>query len=303
MDLIKLTDHCYYLKGGVNIGLINLSQNCILIDAGIDKQTAKNIEKIINTNNWQLSHIINTHAHADHFGGSQYLKDTYNAKILAPKIEGIIMEYPIYEPLYLYGGAYPINELKNKFLQGPPTTIDEYLSTGSISIYDKSIEIVSLPGHTIGQIGVFFDDVLYLADAAFGPEVLKKHGVPYFVDIDLQLKTLDYLETLKYNYYVPAHGEVTSNIKELTRANRQYIYDITNKIRQLLPGTCEEIVAGLLNSLKIKINNPGQYFLMRAATLAHISYLNNSGEITWEIISNLLKWKKKTSPDKHPAHT
>jgi len=297
MELVHLKDNCYYLKGAVNIGVIAINNNAILIDTGIDKQTAKNIEKNLKEKGWQLTHIINTHAHADHFSGSQYLKDSFQAKVLAPKIEGIIMEHPCYEPFYLFGGAHPINELKNKFLQGSPVVIDQYLETGPLTIYDTNLEIVALPGHTIGQIGVFFEETLYLADAAFGPQVLKKHGVPYFVDIDLQLKTLDYLETFKCSYYLPAHGEVVTNIKDLTVANRQYLYSITNKVRGFLPGSTGEIVAKLLNSLKININNPGQYFLMQAATLAHISYLNNSGEATWEIDSNILKWKLNTHPD------
>lgn len=303
MELFHLKDNCYYLKGAVNIGLININDNAILIDTGIDKQTAKSMEKIIKSKNWQVTHIINTHAHADHFGGSQYLKESFQAKVLAPKVEGIIMEHPVYEPFYLFGGAHPINELKNKFLQGSPVNIDEYIEPGPINIYEKTLEIVALPGHTMGQIGILFEDILYLADAAFGPQVLNKHGIPYFVDIDLQLKTLDYLETLNCSYYLPAHGEVVTNIKDLTKENRQYIYNIANKIREILPGTTVEILAKLLNSLKINVNNPGQYFLMQAATLAYISYLNNTREITWEITSNILKWKVNTQPEKYPAKT
>jgi len=297
MELIKLQDNCYYLKSAVNIGVLTINNKAVVIDTGIDKQTAKSIEKTLRENNWQLTHIINTHAHADHFGGSQYLKEVYQAKVLAPEIEAIIMEHPVYEPFYLFGGAHPINELKNKFLQGSPVIVDEYLKTGPLNIYDQNLEIVALPGHTMGQIGVIFHDTLYLADAAFGPQVLKKHGIPYFVDLDLQFKTLDYLETLKCSFYLPAHGELVTNIKDLTVTNRQYLYNLTNKVRELLPGTTEEIVAKLLKSLKINASIPGQYFLMRAATLAHLSYLNNCGEVTWEIDSNIFRWKLHTHPD------
>lgn len=297
MELIKIQENCYYLKGAVNIGLVTINGKAVVIDTGIDKQTAKSIKKILEENNWQLTHIINTHAHADHFSGSQYLKEIYQAKVLAPKIEAIIMGYPIYEPFYLFGGAHPINELKNKFLQGTPVIVDEYLKIGPLSIENQTLEIVPLPGHTMGQIGVFFSQTLYLADAAFSPQVLKKHGIPYFVDLDLQFKTLDFLETTNCSYYLPAHGELVANIKELTVSNRQYLYNLTDKVRKLLPGTTEEIVAKLLNSLKINLSIPGQYFLMRAATLAHLSYLNNCGEVTWKLDNNIFKWKLKTHPD------
>ncbi|MFZ5945949.1 MAG: MBL fold metallo-hydrolase [Bacillota bacterium] len=297
MDLIHLNKSCYYLKGAVNIGIISIEGKVILIDTGIDKQTAKNIEKAVKAENWTITHIINTHAHADHFSGAQYLKEVFQARVMAPKIEGIIMEHPVYEPFYLFGGAHPINELKNKFLQGSPVIIDSFIEPGPINIYDRNIEIVALPGHTMGQVGVCFENIIYLADAAFSLEVLKKHGIPYFVDIDQQLKTLDYLETFACTHYLPAHGEAVNNIKDLTINNRQYLYGIANTMRELFPGTTEEIIARLLNSYKITVTNPGQYFLLKAASLAFISFLNNSGEITWEIESNILKWKKNTQPD------
>lgn len=301
MELIHLKDDFFYLKGAVNMGLININGKIVLIDSGIDKQTAKGIEKVVKEKKWSITHIINTHAHADHFSGSQYLKESFQAKVLAPKIEGIIMEYPAYEPFYLFGSAHPIKELKNKFLQGSPVIIDQYLQPGPLKMDGENLEIVPLPGHTMGQIGVLWADVLYLADAAFGQEIIKKHGIPYFVDIDLQLKTLDYLETLKCSYYIPSHGNVVTNIKDLTVYNRQFIYNLTYQLKDFLPGTSEEIVTKILNYFQVKVTNPGQYYLLRATIMAYLSFLNNTGEITWEMAHNNLRWKKLRPQDKCPV--
>ncbi|UOK58876.1 hypothetical protein MGI18_07535 [Bacillus sp. OVS6] len=41
MKCIKLTEKCFYFQGAVNIGYIMSSNYGMLIDAGLDPQTAK----------------------------------------------------------------------------------------------------------------------------------------------------------------------------------------------------------------------------------------------------------------------
>ena len=113
---MQLSEKVYYIPNLANIGVIKDGNNAILIDSGLDDNTAKKILKVLEKENLILKAIINTHSHADHCGGNAYLKEKAQVKIYAPEIESGIIENPILEPLYLFSGANPISDLKNKFL-------------------------------------------------------------------------------------------------------------------------------------------------------------------------------------------
>lgn len=44
------------------------------------------IEKVLKTNNWQLTHMLLTHYHFDHIAGAQSLKDQFGCDVYGPKI-------------------------------------------------------------------------------------------------------------------------------------------------------------------------------------------------------------------------
>ena len=302
MELKKITENCYYFSSATNIGLLKKGNDVLLIDAGLEKGTAKAVLRLLNENDWTLTHILITHAHADHFGGAQHLQEKTGAKIFSTPFEKAILENPLYEPFYLFGGAYPIKELCNKFLQAPTIMVDQEIELGQQTIDCFELEIIPLPGHTLGQFGIKYEGVLYLADALFAEEILKKHGIPYFVDLDLAQRSFDLLEQIEdCLFFLPSHGQAFSSIKDLVRSNRQYLYEILNIVREALPGDSQDIFQKTLAKLKIKIDNPAQYHLLRAAFLAYLSYLSNNGEALCLVEDNKLKWKKNAHPDKHPV--
>ena len=115
-ELIQVSDTCYYIQSPARIGLIRLSDHDVcLIDSGNDKDAGKKLSKILDTHGWTLRAIYNTHSHADHIGGNQYLQKQTGCRIYAPGIERDFTEHPILEPALLYG-ACPPEELRHKFL-------------------------------------------------------------------------------------------------------------------------------------------------------------------------------------------
>lgn len=148
-DFVKLGDRTYVLKSPVNIGfyLINENEVC-LIDTGSSKDYAKIIDRILIENNWHLKYIINTHSHADHIGGNKYLQDKYNCQIFTSKIESYFVSEPILEPSIIYG-AKPLNDLCNHFLMAKPSRCEDI-----INVNIDGINIINLPGHSIGLIGL-----------------------------------------------------------------------------------------------------------------------------------------------------
>lgn len=71
--------------------------------------------------------IVNTHSHADHCGGNRYIKERTGATIYASEIESAIIQYPLLEPLYLFSGASPLRDLRNKFLMAQSSSVDHVI--------------------------------------------------------------------------------------------------------------------------------------------------------------------------------
>ena len=73
-ELIQAAENSYYIQSPAKIGLIKVSDTEVcLIDSGNDKDAGKKVLKVLNANGWTLKAIYNTHSHADHIGGNQYL--------------------------------------------------------------------------------------------------------------------------------------------------------------------------------------------------------------------------------------
>ena len=95
-----------------------------------------------------LEAVFITHAHADHFGGAYLLQRRAEVPLYAPALEAAMMENPIIEPLYLFGGASPIKELRNKFTLAKPCRVDHVVEEpGVLEIGPFQVEVIPLPGH------------------------------------------------------------------------------------------------------------------------------------------------------------
>ena len=85
----------------------------VLIDSGIDKDNAKDIDKALTAAGYTIGAIINTHHHPDHCGGNAYFQAKYpECRVYASKFESLFIETPYLQPLCFCGGAAPFNVLK-----------------------------------------------------------------------------------------------------------------------------------------------------------------------------------------------
>ena len=57
------------------------------LTAAIDTPDAAAIEAELGRRGWRLTHILNTHHHADHAGGNLYLKDKTGCRIVGPRAD------------------------------------------------------------------------------------------------------------------------------------------------------------------------------------------------------------------------
>ncbi|WP_170240308.1 MBL fold metallo-hydrolase [Thermosediminibacter litoriperuensis] len=283
MKLNRIGDNVYCIDAAVNMGLITGDGGeALLVDAGIDDSVSRKVKRIIEENGFKLKGIIITHAHADHCGGAPHLVKTTGARVFSNAYEKTVLEFPIWEPVYLFSGAYPPAPLRNKFLLAPGVKVDGVLEAGVQTPEGFEVEILDLSGHTPGQIGVAAGGVLFCADSVIAPGYIEKHGVPLNADIKKALKTLDLLEERSEGFFVPSHGDPVENIRPVVSANRKRILETVEYVMESLrePRTAEEVLAGVCDRFGIVMGNMTQYYLMNLTVMAYIGYLLDEGEIT-----------------------
>lgn len=289
MQLIYINDRCGYIKSSVNIGfLLNEKKEAILIDAGIDDENAKKAYKLFKAEEIVPKKIIITHAHADHFGGAWWFVKHLDTEIFSSLPAKSILEYPLWEPIYLFSGAYPPKVLQQKFFLGKKVSVDGVINPGNLSFEDINFEIVDLPGHSFGQIGILFENYLFCADSFISYEFLTKHKIPLNSDIRGTLKTLGYLKNSSYKGIIPSHGELFENYFDVLAENERIVNQILEFILEICFKKISEIE--LLNlvydKFGILIKDMAINVLMRLSTLAYIGYLLDEGLLTTEFIDN-----------------
>lgn len=295
MDLVQLTSNAYQLRGGSNAGLVVQDGMAILIDTGLDKDTAKKVLRHAETLKVKIAAVLITHAHADHFGGAATVKARTNAPVYAPALEAAIIENPILEPLYLFSGAMPPPELRHKFTLAEACKVDVLLTPGPLVIQGIALEIMPAPGHAPNQVVVAGGGTCFVADAVFAPEVLQKHGVPFMVDIDAWLKTLAEVSQLdgRYAAFAPGHGPATQKIGPWAAVNATRLQELRALAAQAvrahddLPG----IIQFCADRLDIALSNLTAYLLTQTAILACLASLQAQGALRLAVEQNRLQLK------------
>jgi glyoxylase-like metal-dependent hydrolase (beta-lactamase superfamily II) len=305
VDLIPLTDSAYQLRGGANAGLIVQDRQAVLVDTGLDRDTAKKILRVVESLSLRLAGIVITHAHADHFGGAALLRSRTGAPVCAPGLEAAIVENPLLEPLYLFSGAAPTSDLRHKFTLAEACRVDALLEPGQTAVGPVSLRVIPAPGHAPNQMMIAGGGVCFVADACFAPEILEKHSIPFYVDVIQAAATLDALSSLDGSYaaFVPGHGEAVTSIGPWASANTARLAEIRQAVDQALLEASEfaDIVVRTTMRLEVAIDNPVMYYLAQTTVLACLSALEATGAVAARVMGNRLTWLPATqaSPRTH----
>ncbi len=288
MELIKLRGRTYYIPGATNVGVYRYRNGlCTLVDTGLDNTTGRKILEVLEDNGLKVKYIVNTHAHPDHFGANNFIKENQPASLTAASHkEKIFMENSILEGMVLYG-ASPMPGLSTRVLKARDTIVDIEITEDHINLGDKRFEILPLEGHSFGQIGVATEDnVLFCGDAFFSEDKIEKYPFPFLFDVGAHLKTLEYLLGTDYDYYILSHcDEPPEKPKSLIQKNIDNVKENLEIIADFLaqPLTREDLTERIIKKYDIPMNT-SQYFITISSVGAFLTFLLEKQSINMDII-------------------
>lgn len=284
----------YMISSPANIGIYIQGDDAVLIDSGNDKESGRQILKLLGERGWKLKLIVNTHSNADHIGGNAFLQERTECEIAATALEASFITNPVLEPAFLFGG-FPDDDMRNKFLMAKPSRVTHIIESEG-TIPGTPLETLSLKGHYMDMIGIITPDgVAFLADSLFSDVILSKYHLTYLYDVKSQLETLNRLRSLKADIYVPSHAPACKDISLLIDANESKIREIAQVILSLCsePATLDDILSGLCNRYGIELNTT-QYLLLSNTAKSYLSYLKTQGYAVYEFKEGRMIWQKST---------
>ncbi len=299
MQLTKVNGNTYYIPAPTNIGVFQFKDKyTLLIDTGDNNQQSRKIADIIQDNNLSIKYIVNTHNHIDHAGGNMFLQEHYPGSLFyASENEKLFLENGYLFPMYIYGGN-PVNELSRHFLKSKKLRVDEILIPGVCKVNDERFDIIPLPGHTRGQIGIGTRDrVGFLGDSLFSQEIITKYSFPFLFNIEDQLGSYKTIEELDYDWFVIGHAAQVYNlaeIKALVQFNRDNLEYYLAMALDLFtqPHTREELLEEICILAELQLDFKEYYFSL-STSAAIITYLHDQGDLTCQLENGKLYYYKK----------
>lgn len=144
----QVFDNLYFVgHRGVTSWAITTDEGIVLIDAMNNDEEAKAfIEQgliALGLDPNDITHLIITHAHGDHYGGQQYLVDNFTPRVLMADADWAALEQ---EELSVSNPRW-----------GEPPVRDITVADGDVlSLGDTDIAMYVTPGHTAGTLSLIF---------------------------------------------------------------------------------------------------------------------------------------------------
>lgn len=301
MEITKIKGNTYYIKGGTNTGLYLFEDNsALIIDPGLSGTRPKRIIEELEKNNMDLSYIINTHEHNDHYGACNSFKNHFKGlEMLSSSQAKMYIENPELFSKYIVGGRSNVfldNHLRGK--EHDCIFIDKVLEQGRVSINNVEFEIVDLPGHTPGSIGIITKDkVIFVGDVLVSGKILLKYDFLFIYDIEKYLNSLEILKKIEFDYLILGHGKEIISKEEsyiLIAKHEQAIEKYLNQTKVLLenPMTLESVLRELIKNNNLSYNYK-EYHYLKSSLVSLISYLSDRDEISYLLEDGLLLYYTK----------
>ncbi|MEM4310807.1 MAG: MBL fold metallo-hydrolase [Nitrososphaerales archaeon] len=283
---------CQYLLKGKRASL--------LIDtgvAGMGNEVIIPYLKDVSITRDSLLYILNTHADVDHIGGNYELKKEFPNSILMTHKEDLRWVESKEAIMSEQYGWYVKHELDypedvKKWIEkglGNQIKMDMVLKGDEEIRLDEDwkIEIIHLPGHSLGHTGVQDpkNNAIFISDAVLHRGVYSTKGEllgpPKYYDAKLYRKTIKRLKGMKPKYLITAHYELMKDEKAISFLNESLSF--TRELDEILRNTLSEkalTTKELLERINPKIGPyPSMSIELSACIISNLKVLEKKGEV------------------------
>ena len=149
LEPMQVMDDLYFLGNyWTSAWAIKTSAGLIIIDALDNADEAKQyIEgglRKLKLDPADIKYVVVSHAHGDHYGGAEYLKEKFHPHIVMSEIDWKVFEDPAFNP-------------KRIPLFDAPPKRDMAVNDGdTITLGDTTVKLYVIPGHTLGTLATVF---------------------------------------------------------------------------------------------------------------------------------------------------
>ena len=194
---------CFLLRDG---------DQSVMIDTGLfgEPVLIRRLFRKLNLAPQSVKAILLTHGHLDHAGNLAWLKHWTNATILAHPNEQLHIDgtYP-YQGVNRWCGR--LEAVGRKIFNYRPARIDQFLAEGQVLPFWGGLQVVHLPGHTLGHCGFYSarHNLLFSGDM-FASYFFNTHRPPPILNSapELFAASAEKIRRLKPQWIVPCHFDV-----------------------------------------------------------------------------------------------
>lgn len=295
-ELTRLGEKTYYIDCPSRIGIykINGTDVC-LVDSGNSPDTGKKVLRICREQGWEITHIINTHAHADHVGGNAVIQNRTGCTILANERDLCQINHPTLNNSYTFG-ARPVKELNNKFMLAEKSNAIQITKEN----IPAGISFEGYPGHAFDQIAVICDDgTVFTGDILCGMDIIEKYHIFFIQDPDIYIESAKRICDTRAKVFCAAHYEPIyekEELKYLAQYNISKIYEQFELIKKICNDgkNFESVMKEMLDFYNLKLSF-NQYAIAGSTIRGFLSCLHDKGEIDACFEDNFLLWKTAKS--------
>jgi Zn-dependent hydrolases, including glyoxylases len=305
--------------GPVNVYLF-LGKKVTLLDTGTLKtaELLKAVLSQIGISFSDISQIVLTHGHLDHYGAAR--------RIIAGSKGGIaIVGHREDKNLVEQGWDVPRKQFAKYFkIMGVPlihqfslllvrwvfasmaesASIDRFISDGDkLLMGDYEATVIATPGHTRGSISLYLEKekMLFAGDQVL-PHITPNAFVMLEADVDLPRRlsqvefydSLHKLEALSPRMVYPAHGKPISDLTKTANMFREQFSLRQKKILSILgegPSTVYRIARKLFPDIR-GWRLPLEIYLAVSEVYTHLQVLEKEKVVAWDINQGVL-WVRK----------
>jgi glyoxylase-like metal-dependent hydrolase (beta-lactamase superfamily II) len=280
----------------LNVYIIKGTKSSIVIDTGMgdatsDRFLTKGIDEL-GLRRRDVSFVVNTHEHIEHFSGNYSLVESTGALIVAHRIA---REY-IENPSRMVEGEDVIKSLPKEagdqlrrwgsfFNLIRPTKVGRIVEDGDLldQVDGKALRVIHTPGHARGHICLYDEDkkTLFSGDQVLGTGTpyVGRWGYDASGDMGDYLASLKRLKELDLNLILPSHGPlVTEPYKRIDETIERKLKR-EKSIIESIKGVDEKDIWTITK--EVYDCPPSEVYFLASCVLAYLSKLRKEGKVEY----------------------